>query len=222
MIRAIVCGYKCEEYLGKCLASIHMQSYRNFHITARITGEPHREYLVENTVKAIAECGAEREDIIALIDADDYLCDEDAFQIVVDAYAENKALLLTYGSYVNLSTNERGKFGGAYQPGENVRTSSWRCSHLKTFKKKLWDELMLDVSVFRGESGEYFKCCADRAMMIPMMEMAGHDRMAHIETILYCYNDINPASVWKTMRDESKRTREYISGLQPRRRASFE
>jgi len=148
-------------------------------------------------------------DIVALIDADDFLCDENAFQVIADEYEKKPDLLLTYGSYVNLSNSKVGKFCKPYQQGESFRKSDWRGSHLKTFKYKLYEKLLL--SCIKDETGKYLKCCADRAIMIPMMEMAGHDRIKHIEQILYCYNDLNPNSVWNTMREESKKTREYIA-----------
>jgi hypothetical protein len=42
--------------------------------------------------------------------------------------------------------------------------------------------------------------------------LAGYERIAHIPMIIYCYNDLNPNGVWNTMRDLSKKTREYLSG----------
>jgi len=216
MIRAIVCGYKCTDTMDKCLKSIQMQTYKDFTPYIHIDMDEGRRYLVGSTVYMINHANPKPEDIVVLIDADDFLCDETAFQVIADAYAENPELLLTYGSYVNLSSNKTGKFCKPYEPGESFRTSDWRGSHLKTFKYKLFQKLPDEE--LRDHTGQYFKCCADRAMMIPMMEIAGHDRIKHIPTILYCYNDTNPISVWNTMRDLSKSTRAYIASKKPLQR----
>lgn len=219
MILVVVCGYECEQTLKKCALSIKMQTFKDVTLSLAISTKDNRKYLVENTVIAIDRAKLDDNDIICCIDADDFLIDECAFDIVNSYYAENPELLLTYGSYVNLSTNKPGKFVGSYTPGENFRTAPWRASHLKTFKYKLWNKLAQDnYSQLLDENGLLFKCCADRAMMIPMMEMAGHDRIAHIPMLMYCYNDQNPLSVWNTMKDESVRTRNYISDKKPLKR----
>jgi glycosyltransferase involved in cell wall biosynthesis len=209
MIKAIVCGYKSQATIARCLASIECQSYGNYQIVHNEDSENDRKYLVYRTIQAIEQSGAHSDDIVACVDADDFLCDPHAFQIIADSYNSNPDLLLTYGSYVNLSSNKCGKFCKPYLAGESFRTSDWRGSHLKTFKYKLWKQL--PDSELRDEDGEYFKCCADRAMMVPMMELAGYERISHIPMIIYCYNDLNPDSVWNTMKDLSKTTRELIS-----------
>jgi glycosyltransferase involved in cell wall biosynthesis len=215
MIHAIICGFRCDETLEKCIESVLMQTCRDRKITVHVDNENNRQYLVGSTVHAIQDANPDPEDIIACIDADDFLCDERAFEVVLDAYRENPSLLLTYGSYVNLSTNQTGKFTGAYAPDECFRTSTWRASHLKTFKAKLWNALPKEELL--DAHGNYFRCCADRAMMIPMMELAGHDRIKHIPTILYCYDDTNSLGVWQTMRILSKETRAYIAAKSPLR-----
>lgn len=214
-IRVVVCGYDCDKYLSRCIKSLDMQTYRDFDYIVNIDKENDRKYLVFRTVEAINSICKDPDDIIVCLDADDFLCDEMALQIIADVYRAKSDLLLTHGSYVNLSSNKTGKFCLPYQAGEEKRTTEWRGSHLKTFKYKLFKRLPDEE--LRDECGQYFKCCADRAMMIPMMEMAGHDRIQHIPMILYCYNDLNPGSVWKTMRDLSKSTRAFISSKKPLR-----
>jgi hypothetical protein len=179
-----------------------------------------RKFLPQNTVNTISQASCSRlfsgDDIIVCVDADDFLIDEDAFRIINDTYESNPTLLLTYGSYVNLSNNKRGKFCGEYSNGESFRQSPWRGSHLKTFKYKLWQAL--PKTQLQWDDGEWFECCADRAMMIPMMELAGYDRIKYIDMLLYCYNDLNPLSVWKTNREASIETRDFIASRFPLQR----
>lgn len=213
MIQAIVCGYNCQKTIGTCIDSIKMQTNNKYKLTKSIEDDSNRKYLLKNTVDTINGIKCVDEDIIALIDADDWLCDENAFKIVQETYDHYPDILLTYGSYVELSTNRCGKFCSQYTQGEDFRKTPWRGSHLKTFKYKLFK--MLPELELTDENGDYFKCCADRALMIPMMEMAGFDRIMHIPMLIYCYNDINPERVWKTMKDLSISTRDYISRQKP-------
>lgn len=213
MIKVIVCGYKCEGTLQKCMDSIEMQIFRDFSVHVSIDDEANRKYLLRNTVDTVLGCGAYADDILVFVDADDFLCDEDAFEIIESVYKENPELLLTYGSYCNLSNSKKGKFCGPYLDGESFRCSPWRGSHLKTMRKKLFDAI--PRLSFLDSNAKWFRCCADRALMTPAMELAGHGRIRWIETVLYCYNDMNPISCWKTNRELSIRTRDYISSQQP-------
>lgn len=212
MLKIIVCGYKCINTISRCLRSIDMQTFKDYSVEKSIVDDSNRIYLLENTLNTIRRSKPEPEDVIVPIDADDFLTDEYAFKIVSDAYKDNKDLLLTHGSYVNLSSSKTGKFCGEYKEGESFRTSPWRGSHLKTFKYKLFNQI--PDSEYSDVDGSYYKCCADRAMMIPMMEKAGYDRIKFIQMILYCYNDMNPISVWRTMKEESKRIRNRITNYE--------
>ena len=209
MIRVLVCGYNCDKFIDRCLASIDMQSNKDYEVRKSIVDDSNRIFLVENTVNLINSSPCDPEDILVCLDADDFLIDEDAFKIISEEYAKNPNLLLTYGSYVNLSSNKRGKFCAPYDSEENVRKSEvWKGSHLKTFKYKLWQQLSMDQ--LKDIDCSWFKYCADRAMMIPMMELAGHDRIKYIHTLLYGYNDTNPLGVWKNDKVESLRVRSII------------
>lgn len=229
MMHVVVCGYRAADTLPKCLDSIFMQTYKDVNVQVVIDGAAEwwpsdierflftdrieflpvfkRGYLLESTLAGIHECEPEDDDIIVLVDADDFLCDEAALEIVRAEYAKPETLL-TYGSYCT-SDGTQGKFNGAYQSGESVRTSPWRASHLKTFRYKLLAEVPAD-QLLRND-GTPITCAADRSLMIPMMELAGLDRCRHIETILYCYNDTNPLAVWATQRIESKTIRAELS-----------
>lgn len=207
MIHVVVCGFE-PSLMERCMTSINMQSFINKAVYVSLDSPSSRKYLVRNTWDTVGLLEAADEDILAFADADDFLIDEDALQIVNDTYAQNPTCLLTYGSYVNLSSNKRGKYCGQYQNDENPRVSPWRASHLKTCKMKLWKTLK--VSDLTWPDGTWFKCCADRAIMIPLMERAGMENTQYIDHLLYCYDDTNPQSVWRTMKEESLRTRAFI------------
>lgn len=219
MMYVIICGLDCAETIERCLNSLEMQTFQAWttEVSMDYAGS-NRKYLLLNTIESILRCNPDPEDIIVCLDADDFLCDETALQIINNAYEHDKDLLLTYGSYVNLSTNKPGKFCGAYKDGENFRTSLWRGTHLKTFKFKLYERIPHE-ELKRG--GAYLRCCADRALMLPMLEMAGHERIKFIPTLIYCYNDLNKNSVWKTNRQLSIETRDYLSKRPPLQKVVF-
>lgn len=223
MIHCILCGKRDVGDHTRCLKSIEMQSLRAIcHVSL---DDDRRLYLVRNTWETILRVNSQEdghmddEDILAFIDLDDFLCDENALQIIQDTYAEYPECLLTYGTHINLSSNKVGKFNGEYGPDESVRHSPWRASHLKTCKYKLWKKLPEEV--LKWPDGRWFKCAADRTFMMPLIEMAGWDRTRHIDWRLYCYDDTNPQSVWKTKKYESIETREYIEAMPSLERVEF-
>lgn len=219
MIHFIICGYKNEGLLDRCLKSLYVQSNTCFKNHVSMSTDSPRMYLLENTWTTIKNLAMDPDDVIACLDADDFLCDENAAEIIEKIYGENKNLLLTYGTYCNYSSGKRGKFNGPYGKTENVRTSPWRASHLKTFKRKLFDQIPEEALL--DEDKKFYKCCADRALMVPMLEMAGPRNCMYVESVLYCYNDTNSLGVWKTMKTESKRIRSRLSSQKPFERKSF-
>jgi hypothetical protein len=63
-------------------------------------------------------------------------------------------------------------------------------SHLRTFKYKLYKKFLeLDPNLdnFKSEKGEFFSMTGDVAMMTPLMEIAGFDRIKFNETPIYQY-----------------------------------
>ena len=116
----------------------------------------------------------------------------------------NKDIWLTYGSFSPVSgrysgtcqplshthtVDETGKWVDNYLTPQTYRKSGvWVTSHLRTFRKWLWDKVKDED--LRDENG-YYKVAWDMAFMYPMIEMAG-EHIFFIDKILYIYNDINP------------------------------
>jgi hypothetical protein len=59
--------------------------------------------------------------------------------------------------------------------------------------------------------GEFYKCTFDRAMMYPMVEMAGRERIALIKKALYIYNRFNPLSVDRVHRTNQLRIESILN-----------
>lgn len=244
----IICtGWRCEEFFERCLDSILEQSYRNFDVVAWIDeilniGKPgynpycalvHKEKYrsvknnfdnmtlkrygkMVNFINGIARLKPSDEDIIVDVDLDDYL-EMGALYTVAAEYDRNPDLVLTYGSY-RCESGKAAVFNGEYQ-SDRFRQVRWKASHLKTFKYKLFKKIR--VGDFKGKNGKPFMTCADVAMMFPMLEMAGLDRIKHIKECLYCYNDLNPVNDHKIAKQDQERTVKYLRSLPPYKRVEF-
>ncbi|WP_343689971.1 glycosyltransferase family 2 protein [Chitinophaga sp.] len=128
------------------------------------------------------------EDVIVLLDGDDYLNGHYVFQILDRYY--NGGKLLTYGQYMD----QFGNIGHctAYTEDEvnNLRQAPWKSSHLKTFKFSLWQELMAqdpELNALRDATGGYYMASSDMAVMFPLIEIAGHEHIACLPNIVYVY-----------------------------------
>jgi glycosyltransferase involved in cell wall biosynthesis len=163
----------------------------------------------------------DKDDIIVTVDGDDYLVDNSVLSYLNEIYQED--VWLTYGSFLPLSGRYKGTcqdlkethtFDDEGRPITNYPTpvtyrksGVWVTSHLRTFKRGLWD--MIDDKDLRDENGEYFKIAGDLAYMYPLVEMAGH-RTRFIDKVLYMYNDLNPNCDSKTNPQEQIRTGKLI------------
>ncbi|MDN5213732.1 glycosyltransferase family 2 protein [Fulvivirgaceae bacterium BMA12] len=141
-----------------------------------------------NIFRALKELSFDEEDIIVLLDGDDYIFGEFAFQILNDKY--QKGTLLTHGQYI---TNY-GVVGNcsAYSEEEfrQLRNAPWKASHLKTFKYKLFKTLLKadpQGKNFKYKDGSFFKASSDMGIMIPLMEIAGYHNVEFISNVVYCY-----------------------------------
>lgn len=173
-----------------------------------------RHYASKNIYDAIRYLNAKfhlkYNDLIILVDGDDELLGRVVISEVVKTYHQH-GCWLTYGSYINMSelTNKDIKIPkihrGEYRNGEEFRKMPWRASHLKTFLYGLY--AYLSEEEFKDENGEWLRTCSDLALMFPMMEMAGPEKVRHIEQALYIYNDLSELNDHKVSpQDQNKNT----------------
>src|SRR5260370_20794341 len=109
MMRIIVnCG-PSEEYIGKCLTSVRIQSFANWEayvnvdpcgdstfqqaVLARegdrrihIHQNTQRQYSMMNLIRAIGRSQAQPDDMIVVLDGDDWFATPDALRIIHDTY----------------------------------------------------------------------------------------------------------------------------------------
>lgn len=142
-----------------------------------------------NQYHAIHSC--KPEEIIIICDGDDWLAHEEVFSHINTFYQND--IWITYGQFWYWKKNKKGlckAFPLDDLKNGNIRTFSWRTSHLRTFYAGLFQKIKFEDLLFEGK---FFPLCADVSTMLPMIEMA-REHTQFIPDILYIYNDGNPLS----------------------------
>ena len=220
--KVVVPFYNAENWIEKCIGSLKIQNYDNFQCflvddmstdgtnelaLRAIAGDKRfklikndqKHYALGNIAKTIEKMNCEEEDIIILLDGDDWLASSYSLDTLSNAYFD-KNCLMTYGSYVYNPSGFRGEEPSCYSQhiidANLFREDDWRGSHLRSFKYKLWKHI--DHKDLKDDAGDYFKVAYDQAIMLPLLELAG-DMSEFIEESLYVYNKQNPLNVDKTI-----------------------
>jgi len=210
MIWVIVRGWKCENLLPRCLKSLSDQTYakwkaivaidefdgalrlgRNMSGGCFVERKGAMQSLFLTMTGYILSGAIKGDDIIVLLDADDQLVPH-ALDIVDCAYKIRSNIAVAYGGYINESNYKRGAYSGIYKKIEDVRTDRWKASHIKSFRAGLFT--YINQSDFYDSDGNWLKTCSDLAIMFPMLELAGLDRVVVIDSTTYIYNNISPLS----------------------------
>jgi glycosyltransferase involved in cell wall biosynthesis len=158
---------------------------------------PHRHYQIGSLSKVISNIGSPRS-IICLIDGDDYLL-PGALQRIAEAYSDPN-IAMSYGNvlidfrpYQNLQLEYfydkktvNTEYGSEVWKNRTFRQDGFRCFHLRTFRKWLWD--LINPDHFIRASGEYFHASGDSSYVYPMLEMLGDPKhVAFIKEPIYVY-----------------------------------
>lgn len=234
----INCG-PCELFIEQCLRSVKAQTYAEWQafvtvdpcgdetfgnaILARdgdtriiIEQNAVRRYVMHNLVHGIRRSGAEPEDVIVILDGDDWFATNHALQIIADTY-ESSDCWMTYGSWLTNMVGPNGRHGGLWPPyppdTTDFRHSRWLGTAVRTWKRWLWDHI--DDRDLRDNSGEYLRVSEDQAIMLPLLEMCGTSRARHIATALMVYNKATPYSTARTMTDEIARNSHLLESKPP-------
>lgn len=144
------------------------------------------------------------DEVIVWLDGDDRLAHDQALQVVADAYNHlsedgQGGPWLTYGQFMFAN----GEIGFASKYSEDPRIDTvWRATHLKTFRAGLVKRI--DPAHLHTTAGEWCPYAIDRAVMFPLLEMAG-ERHTFIPNILYVYNA--EASHWANETNDAEKSR---------------
>jgi len=234
----INCG-PCEAYIGLCLESVKAQTYSDWHAyvtidpcgddtygqalrcrqgEARITIERNaaRQYPLRNVINAINRSGAGPEDVIVILDGDDWFRTDEALGIIANTY-QRFDCWMTYGSWLSNMVGRNGRRDGlwpAYPEGTtDFRNTRWLATAVRTWKRWLWDRI--DDRDLRDDTGEYFHVSEDQVIMLPLLEMSGTARAKHIAEALMVYNKATPYSTGLTMAEEIGRNARLLERRPP-------
>lgn len=176
--------YNVENYIKDCINSVKSQNYKNyvFHLfddcstdktTSHIVEDTQtilyksdvRKTALENIVHVLQNYKFSPDDIIVLLDGDDMLLHNRVFDKLNSIYKDST--MLTYGQHVTSD----GRFGFCRDytedEFENIRTTGWYFSHLRTFRYSLWTKLVdldPDLSFLKDDKGEFYKITYDVAL----------------------------------------------------------
>ena len=234
-------GYNCFDYIEKHIKSIQNQTYKNYtHIiiddaSTDGTFEKGCKYIDDNTIiyrnnnnikwirnalKYLDDHIINEEDIIVIVDLDDWLPHKKVLEIVNNCYNKTDCWM-TYSRFIDTMSLRLSTWIPVYTDdiikNKLFRQSVWSFTHLRTFKAFLWNELNAKMILFennindlKDNKGEYFKSCYDQAILIPMLEMSSPDHISFIPNALYVYNNSNPLQVEKINRKEQEINRDII------------
>ena len=214
-IKIITPFYNPGEFLETCVNTLMSQKYENFKVLFvddcstdgsfdKLPHDNEKAIVIKNEIRKTAlenihdaiinHC--EPDDIVILIDGDDWLPNKNVLSYINDFYNQNDCWIM-YGQ-ANWTDGRRG-FASAYSAEEfkNIRKSPFRVSHLRTFRAGLYQKIKEQDSEFscmKDSSGGFYKMTYDVAIMFPILEMAGVEKVAFNDTILYIYNRNNPIS----------------------------
>lgn len=225
MFKIITPVYNSERWIDKCIKSVLSQDFDRWEMviindgstdgTLNIINRNRDDRIklinnkkrigssLENILKGINYIAKDDEDIIIILDGDDWLYSSDVLSYLKNIYSNNN-ILITYGQFEPVSKKYKNHCRQIKKTkNHRKKIKNWRYSHLRTFKKKLWDRI--DYKDLRDKNGEYYKVANDVVTMLPMLEMAGLKRIKFIKKILYVYNDLNELNEMKIYKEESPR-----------------
>lgn len=207
-INLIVPFRNVKPFLKNCCASILAQDYLNYRVffvddcsdddsVAEIPQQENlivirndsRKYALQNIIAILNHSYFTAEDIIAIMDGDDELAHEYVFSLLNTVY-QSEQCLVTYGSFRTMDALISRPFFYTETEFKDLRKSAWKASHLKTFKYKVFQQYLLQDPKglhLQDPSLEFYKMTYDIALMLPLLEIAGYDKVSYIADRIYNY-----------------------------------
>ena len=213
------CGYNCSKYVKRHIDSIKNQKYDNYvHVivddnssddTSKIIEENKHNKLVVyknyKNIKWVSNALAyldihikNDEDVVVIVDADDWLAHDYVLKKLNEVYTKEKAWM-TYSLFKYPNGNDSSwipKYSDDTIIERNFRKVVWSFTHLRTFKSFLWQNL--NKNDLKGPDGNWTQYTYDMALLFPMLEMCNYPgKIQFIKNIMYVYNNENPLQVEK-------------------------
>lgn len=146
------------------------------------------------------------DDIAVLVDGDDWLPNKKVLSYINDFYNEHDCWMM-YGQAAWTDGNKGCSFEyPSKEMFDNIRNcpahqngqpSGYLVSHIRTFRAGLYQKIKEqdeNLSCLKDKDGNFYRMTYDVAMMLPIMEMAGFEKVKYNDKVLYTYNRGNPIS----------------------------
>jgi glycosyltransferase involved in cell wall biosynthesis len=243
--KIVVAAYNSPQYITRCLKSIENQTMQNIDVCVgddasesdkqkkiikdfcernnwKFIFNEKRLGVLHNQYNIIQELEPNDEDVLVWVDGDDALHSNKSIE-KLNSYYEKFDVRLTYGNYRSVPYSKTCPMPREY-PERTIKENSYRkdvytvgvlYNHLRTVKYDLFKRLDPKTD-FQYDNGEWFKVCADPAVMIPCLEMAGPRHM-FIKEVLYDYTSDNSISEWRQAPKEIDDTYNYIVNKIPKK-----
>ena len=201
-------AYNCASWIQKCIHTIQVQSHGFFECfilddlstdntvelaEKAIKGDP-RFKIIKNEKKMYQPGNYDQilrsdtisdDDIVIEVDGDDWLATSKAFEKVVKLHEDG--FLITHGSFIY--ADGRLGFNSPFKVADLRKNPHLNATHLRSWRAKLWKKINPD---HLKVNGDYASTAGDVFFMLPMLEMAGDNRIYFNTDILYVYNEFNP------------------------------
>lgn len=203
-------GRNCAPYVREAIQSVARQTHPNVHVlfiddcsdddTADAAQAalsellPGRFELVRNPERVGKACNASthlrraarEHDIVAVLDADDFLLDVTVLAQLAHAYRQGHDVVWT--NYLT----DHGRFGGngPLDRNKSPRAQRWLTSHLFSFRASLLETVPEEY--FQHPDGNWLDAACDLAIAYPILDQTR--RYQYIPVHAYRYTESNPQS----------------------------
>ncbi len=224
-IRVVVPFHNAGCFLDNCVASLLSQDYGHFEVLfiddgstdgcwKEIPNDPRFEVLHNDSRQGGAYSlhtaltqSMEPDTIVVILDGDDCFACRDALTHIDGLYRATDCWV-TYGQF----RYSNGAYGIAKPYASREAFSHardvWYAAAPRTFRVGLYHrlgELDPDYSFMKDANGQWFTSTMDMALIYPIIEVAGYDRVCFNDRPIYVYNVDNPLNVHKVDRDSELR-----------------
>jgi glycosyltransferase involved in cell wall biosynthesis len=155
-----------------------------------------RKYALRNIVEVARKYQDEPNTIIATVDGDDQLCNDDTVSILRKAYESGADVVWTAHRWDTNGMNISRPMPSHVDP----YAWPWSSSHLRTFRASLLKQVS-DAN-FKDHNGEWFKRGYDQALMLPLLSLTKN--RLYVPDVCYLYN-IDSKSIPASERNYSER-----------------
>ena len=209
--------YNAEKYVERSILSIMSQTFQDFkcyithdmstdnsvNIIKNLIKNDDRFILVEKYEKKLYQAGnfdktirynsnISDNELLIEVDGDDWLPNSSVFSRINEIYKDPNVWIAN-GSF-NYSNGQKG-FSSPQTNFENLRSSRFTASHIRTWRAFLWRNIKEED--LKDEFGNYWQWSGDLCFMFPMLEMSGPEHYRFMSDINYIYNGENPINEHK-------------------------